>query len=135
MPGAEVDAEVEDVACLLVDHGFGKAKLGNLRADHAAGEAIGIERGHVVTEGREIARHRERRRSRAHASDSLAVALGGFRWEAVANVFLEVGRDALQPADGDRLGLLALILLDPPAAAPGLAGAIPPAPQDPPEHP
>ena len=37
LAAAELDAEVEDVADLLVDHRFGQAELRDLRADHAAG--------------------------------------------------------------------------------------------------
>ena len=34
---AELDAEIEDVAALLVDHLFGQAEFRDLRAHHAAG--------------------------------------------------------------------------------------------------
>ncbi len=132
--GAEVDAQVEDVSRLLVDHRFRQAELGNLRADHAAREAVGIEKGDVVAERREITRDREGRGARPHAGDALAVHARGLLRQAVADVFLEVGRDALQAADGDRLGLLALVLLDAAAAAGGLAGTIARAPEDPGKH-
>ena len=39
LAAAELDAEVEDVADLLVDHRFGQAEARDLRADHAAGAA------------------------------------------------------------------------------------------------
>ena len=43
MAAPELDAEVEDVAALLVDHGLGQAEPRDLRADHAAGLGILIE--------------------------------------------------------------------------------------------
>ena len=39
LAAAELDAEVEDVVALLVDHRFGQAEFRDLRADHAAGLA------------------------------------------------------------------------------------------------
>src|SRR6185312_17372846 len=56
----ELDAEVEDVAGLLVDHGVGQAEFWNLAAHHAARLRIGIEHGAVIAEWREITRHRKR---------------------------------------------------------------------------
>ena len=74
--GDEVDAEIEDVAALLVDHRFGQA------------EACGIwvrimppalrsrsKTTHVVAERREVARDRQRGRAAADQGDALAVLL------------------------------------------------------------
>jgi len=69
----DLDAEIEHVADLLVDHFLGQTETRNLRADHAAGLRVAVEHGDVVAERREIARHGERRRPRAHAGDALAV--------------------------------------------------------------
>ena len=40
MAALELDAEVEDVAHLLVDHALGQAEARDLRPDHAAGQAV-----------------------------------------------------------------------------------------------
>jgi hypothetical protein len=50
---------------------------------------------------------------------------------ARADVALEVGGDALEPADRHRFWLLSVVLLDPPAPARRLARAIAGAPEDP----
>ena len=100
----ELDAEVEDVVGFLVDHGVGQAEFRNLRPHHAAGLGVGIEHGAVVAERGEIARHRERGWAAAHQRDALAVLRRGLRQPA-ADVVLEIGGDALQAADRDRLFL------------------------------
>src|SRR5438477_11858930 len=120
----------EDVAHLLVDHALRQAELRDLRADHAARETIGIEQRHVVAERREVARDREGRGPRADARDALAVLRGALLRQPVADVALEIGGDALEAADGDGLGFLALVFLDAAAAAGGLAGAVARAPKD-----
>jgi hypothetical protein len=56
----EIDAEIEDIAALLVDHRFGQAEARNLRANHAARLGVAIEHDAVVAERREIARDGER---------------------------------------------------------------------------
>ena len=84
MAALELDAEVEDVAHLLVDHALGQAELRDLAADHAAGEAVGIEHGDVVAERRQVARDGERRGTRADARDALAVLARGLLRQALA---------------------------------------------------
>ena len=124
---AELDAEIEDVADLLVDHDFRQPELGNLRAHHAAGAIVAVEHDAVVAERREIARDGERRRSGADERDALAVLLRRGSRQPGADVFLVVGGDALQPADRDRLRLDLLgisALLDATATAGGLAGTV-----------
>ena len=64
----EVDAEVEDVADLLVDHLLGEAELRDLAADHAAGARVAVEHDDVVAERGEVARDGERGRARADAA-------------------------------------------------------------------
>src|SRR5262249_28815342 len=51
----ELDAKVEDVVGLLVNHGVGQTELRNLAAHHAAGLGVGIEHGAVIAERRQIA--------------------------------------------------------------------------------
>ena len=130
LSGAELDPHVQHVAHFLVDDSVGQAELGNLRAHHAAGLGVAVEHHAFVAERREIARDRQRRRSRADQRDALAV-LGGRRLgQARPDVFLEIGGDALQPADRDRLRLrlvLAMLgrtFLDADTAARGLARPI-----------
>src|SRR5262249_29586359 len=110
LAAAELDAEIEDVVALLVDHAFGQAELRDLRAHHPAGLRILIKHHARVAERREVARHRERGRAAAHERDALAVPALGRLGKPPADVVLEVGRDALEAADRDRF------LLD--AAAP-----------------
>ncbi len=77
-----------------------------------------VEHDAFVTHRREIARHGERGGAAADERDALAVLLRRRLGQAVADVVLEVGGDALQSADRDRL------FLDAAAAAGGLARAI-----------
>src|SRR6185312_205244 len=123
----ERDVEVQDVVRLFVDHRIRQAEFRDLRPHHAAGLGIGIEHRALVTERGEIARDGERGRPAADQRDAFAV-LRSRLWQAMPDVVLEVGGDALEAADRDR------IVLDPDAAAGRLAGAVAGAPQDPGEH-
>ena len=114
----ELDAEVEDVAAFLVDHAFRQAEFRNLGAHHAAGQRVLIEHDALVAQRRKVARHGERGGAAAHKRHALAVFVRGRFGQAVADVILEVGGNALEPADRDRL------LLDAAAAARRLARAI-----------
>ena len=106
LPGAELDAHVQHVAHFLVDDRIGQAELGNLRAHHAAGLGIAVEHHAFVTERREIARDRQRRRSGAHQRDPLAVLGSPRAWAGTRpDVFLVIGGDPLQAADRHRLRL------------------------------
>lgn len=127
MTALELDAEVEDVAGLLVDHRIRQAELRDLRAHHAAGFGVGIEYGAMVAEWSEIARHRQRGRAAADQRDALAVLRSGVR-QALLDVVLEIRGDALEAADRDR------IVLDASATARRLAWTIARAPQDAGEH-
>jgi hypothetical protein len=97
----ELDAETQDVIGLFVDHGVGQAEFRNLAPHHAAGLRIGIEHRAVIAERREIARHRQRGGPAADQRDALAVLRSALR-QAMPDVVLEVGGDALQAADRDR---------------------------------
>lgn len=102
---AEFDAEIEDVAGLLVDDAVGQAEFRNLRADHAAGFVIAVEHHAFIAERREVARHGERGGAAADQRDALAVLALRLRRHARRDVVLEVGGDALQAADRHRLFL------------------------------
>src|SRR3954469_7822091 len=91
----ELDAEVEDVIGLLVDHGIRQAEFWNLAPHHAARLGIGIEYSAVIAKRREVARHRQRSRTAADKGNALAVLCKRFR-HPVFDVVLEVGGDALQ---------------------------------------
>ena len=127
---AELDAEPQHVAGLLVDHFLGQAKARDLRADHAAGLRIAVEDDDLVAERRQIARDGQRGRPAADADDALAVRRRDDARQVLGDVVLVVGGDALQAADRDRLGLLGLRFLDPAAPAGGLAGPVAGAPED-----
>src|SRR5436190_18593455 len=102
---AEFDAAVDDVADLLVDDAVWKAKLRNLRAHHAAGLGVAVEHDALVAERREIARDGQRRGACADQCDALAVARLRRLRQPRPDIFLVIGGDALQPADGHRLRL------------------------------
>ena len=127
MTALELDAEAQDVVGLLVDHGVGQAEFRNLRPHHAAGLGVGIEHRAVIAERGEIARHRERGGTAADQRDALAVLRSGLG-QAMGDVVLEVGGDALQAADRDRR------LLDAAAAARRLARTIAGASEDSRKH-
>ena len=128
LAAAKLDAEIEDVVAFLVDDGFRQAEARNLRADHAAGLGVLVEHHAVIAERREVARHRERGGAAAHERDALAVLDGGRLGQAVADVVLVVGGDALQAADRHRL------LLDADAPAGRLARPVAGAPEDSGKH-
>ena len=88
---------------------------------------IGIEHRAVIAERREIARHRERGRATTDQRDALAVLRSRLR-QAMPDVVLEVGGDALEPADRDRR------FLDAAAAAGRLAWTVASASEDPRKH-
>ena len=69
------DAEAEDVSAFLVDHRVGEAEFRDLRAHHPARLGVLIEHHAGISEGCEVARHRERCRTAADQCDALAVAL------------------------------------------------------------
>src|SRR5271170_5216800 len=117
-------AAVKYVADLLVDHLVRQSEFRDLTAHHAAGAKIGVENVDLVAERSKIAGDRERGGSGPDASNALAVAGRRRLGHQAGNIALVVGRDALQPADRDRL------LLDPAAAAGGLARAIARSPQN-----
>ncbi len=129
LPETRLDAAarqegIEDVADLLVDHRLGQAEARYLGADHAAGLGIAVIDDDLVAVGQEVARHGQRGRAGAHQGDALAILLLRCGRQAVADVVLVVGGDALQAADRHRL------VLDPAASAGGLAGTVAGPPED-----
>jgi hypothetical protein len=133
--GAEVDAEIEDVAAFLVDHRFGQPEARDLRADEPARLRLAVVDRDRITERRQVARDRQARGAGADAGDPLAVARRRSR-QPRADIVLQVGGDALQAADRDRLGARAelVAVLDAAAPARRLARAVAGAPEDPGEH-
>ncbi len=122
----ELDAHVEDIADLLVDHRLGKAKLRDLTAYHPAGLRVAVEDCALVAERRQVARRSQRGRSGADEGDALSVlARRALRHPVADVVALLVGGDALQAADRDRFRLdPVLALFHPTAAASGLTGPV-----------
>ena len=125
---AELDAEIEDVAAFLVDHAVGQTEFRNLRADHAAGFGIAVEHDAMVTERRQIARHRQRGGAGADQRHALAVLARRRLRHALAHVVFVIGGDALQAADRHRL------VLDAHAPARRLARAVAGAAEDSRKH-
>ena len=120
----DVDAHVEDVADLFVEHLRGQAERRNVDAHQPARLGELLEDHDVVAERHEVVRDGERRRARADERDALAVLHGRRFREELGDVVAMVGGDALQPADRDRLSV------DASAAARGLAGAVAGAAED-----
>ncbi len=124
----EIDSEIEDVVAFLVDDRIRKAEFRDLRAHHAAGFRIAVEHGAVIAERREIARDGEGGGSAANQRDALAVLFRCRFRQQLLHIILEIGGDALEAADRDRL------LLHAAAPAGRLAGAVAGAPEDPGKH-
>ncbi len=133
---SEIDAEIEDVADLFVDHFFGQTETRHLRAHEPAAFLFGFENGDVIAERREITRDGQRRRPRAHAGDAFSVLVHRrFRHARFhGGVVFVVGGDALQSADRNRLGFARVVFLDAAASARGLARAIARAPENSGKH-
>ena len=102
----------------------GRRNDGMLRAHQAARDRQALEDHHVVAERQQVVGHRERRGTGADQGHALAVLLRRRLRQAVGVVVGQVGRHALQPADGDRL------VLDPAPAAGRLAGPVADAPEN-----
>src|SRR5262249_33562984 len=124
----EFDAEVEDVVAFLVDDDLGQPEARDLSADHPPGLGVLVEDDAVVAEWRKVARDRERGRAAADQRDALAIHHRRALRQPAPDVVLEVGGDALEPADRDRL------LLDPSAPTGRLTGTVAGAPEDAGEH-
>src|SRR5260370_290127 len=73
----------------------------------AAGPRVGIEDRPVVTDRGEVARDRQRSRTRADAAHALPVTRRGGLGQTIRDVALAVGCNAFEAADRDRLLLQA----------------------------
>ena len=125
---ANVDAHVEDLVDLVHQNAFGQAERRDVGAHQAAGLVVLFEDHDFVAERHQVVRDGERCRAGADAGDALAVFLAGDFRKAIRDVVAQVGRDALQAADGDGFAVHAA------AAAGRLAGAIAGAPENRGEH-
>ena len=123
-----LDPHVEDQIDLLVGNRFRQPEARDLRPHHAAALHVAVEHHAVVAERHQIARYGQRCRPGADERDAFAVLLARDCGQVGADVALVVGRDALQPADRDRL------LLDPAAPAGRLARPVAGAAEDAGEH-
>src|SRR6202043_1771482 len=124
----ELDAEIEDVIAFLVDDAFRETEFRNLGAHHAGGFRILVEHDALVTHRGQVPRHRKRGWAAAHERDALAVLDLGRLGQAAADIVLEIGRDAPEPADRARL------LFAPAAPAGGLARPVAGAAEDAGKH-
>src|SRR6516164_3194782 len=125
---AKLDSQVEDIIAFLVDNGLRQAESGDLRADHAACLRILVEDDAMIAKRSKVARYGERRRSAAHERDAFAVLDGRGTRQAAADVVFEVGGDALETADRNR------VLLNASAPAGRLAWPIARAPENAGKH-
>ncbi len=87
-------------------------------------DGVLLEDHDLVAERQQVVGDRQRRGTGADAGDALAIILRRRLRQPRRDVVAQVGGDALQPADGDRL------FLDPTAPAGRLAGPIADAPED-----
>ncbi len=129
---ADLDAELLEVADLLLDDLFRQTELGDAVDQHAAGLVQRLVDRDLVAAEREIGGARETGRSRA---DHRNLETGGRRQlghlDFAALGHLPVGDKAFEPADGDWIALLAgdaddftLVLLRADAAADGGQGVV-----------
>ena len=100
-PFPQLDAKIEHVTDLFIYHLLRQAELWNLRPHHSAGERLRVKDGHGIAEGREVTGNRQRGGTGTNTGDPLAVSRCGLGREAMLDLALEIGRNALQPADGD----------------------------------
>lgn len=117
-------AHVENHAALFVEHGFRQTERRNIGPHQPAGLALLLEDGDFVAERPQIVRDRQRSRSRSDQRDALAVGLRGRLGQQMRNLALEIGSNALEPANRNR------IRLEPSAPASRFARPVTSAPQD-----
>ena len=115
---ADLDAHVENLVDLVHENAFGQAERGDVGAHQAAGPVVLFEHDDFIAEGHQVVGDGERGRARADTGDALSVFLAGDLGKAVRDVVAQIGRDALEAADGDGLAIHAA------TAAGGLARTI-----------
>ena len=111
-------AHGRDIAHFLIQHFFGQAEFGDLRADHAAGFSLAVKYNKIITKGGEIACNRHRGGASPDQRDPFAVFLFGHFGHAGGNITLIIGRDPFEAADRHRF------FLDAAAPTGWLAGAV-----------
>ena len=123
-----LETQVGDIADFFVDHLLRQAEFRDLAADHTAGARIGVVHHTVIAKRGKVARHGQRRRTGTDQGNALAIVRRSRSRQAIANVALVVGGDALQPADRHRF------LLDAATPAGRLARPVAGPPENPREH-
>ena len=123
--GAQIDAEAQRIAHLEREHVARQPELGDAVVQHAAGDLLLLENGHVVAEHGQIVRRGDARGARPDDRDALARGGEQVLRDAMP-ARLVVGGRALQMADVDRgavarpamtAGVLARARADPPQRA------------------
>ena len=120
----DLGAHVDDVVRLIIEDLLGQAERGDVEAHQPAGARVLLVDHDLVAHGEEVIRDGERARSGADERDALAVPNGGRLGEVLGDVVAQVGGDALEPANGDRLSV------DASSAACRFAGAVAGAAED-----
>jgi hypothetical protein len=115
---AQIRPHAHDVADLLVQHIGGQAERRNIGSHQSARDRVLFEYRDLVAHRQQVVCDGKRRRARADAGNALAVLLTRRLGQERGDVVTIVGRNALQPANGNRLGL------DSAAAAGRFAGSI-----------
>ena len=126
MARAKIHAHVEDHVDLLVQNARRQPELRDVVPHQPPSTLELLVDGHRIAERHEVVGHRERGGPRADQEHPLPVLLLGDAWQEIRDVLVpEIRRDALQPADRDRLFVQAG------SSARGLAGAVARSTQDP----
>ena len=124
--GGELDAEIEDLVDLEVEHVLGQTVLGDAVAQHAPRLGLGLEHRDLVAAEGEVVGAGQPRRARPDDRHLLAVRRGHARTPGVLVAQVEVGEVALDVVDADRLveqgAPAALDLAGPGADAPAHRG-------------
>ena len=102
---ADVDAHVDDVADLFVEHLLGQPEGGDVDAHQPARLRQLLEHRDLIAERHQVVGDRQRCRAGADQRDLLAVLLRRRRRQQVLDLVAMVRGDALQPADRDRLSV------------------------------
>ena len=124
----QIDAHVDDVADLLIQHLVGEPERGDVRAHQAAGFLQRLENRHRITERHQIVGDRQRCGTGADAGDAFAVLRRRDPRQTVGDIVAQIRRHALQATDCDGL------VLDPAAPAGRFAGPVADATENPREH-
>src|ERR1700722_8601522 len=102
---SNLNSHVEDLVDLVHENAFGQAEGGNVGAHQSAGPVVLFEEDNFVAQRHQVVRDRERGRSRADTCDALSVFLAGDLGKTIGDVVAQIGRHALQAANGDGLAI------------------------------